>query len=118
MYMALLSSRTSPQLHFTSLHFKTKSLHINHVNSHYIITLYITSLIYTQFPLELLVTTFLTLFRNVYIYVYIIRHKIILNFHFLWVSDLTLYVVTYTIYQLPYFSIDNARVIYKKCLNS
>jgi hypothetical protein len=34
-------------VHFTSLHLKIKSLHINHVSS-----LHITSLIYTQSPLE------------------------------------------------------------------
>jgi hypothetical protein len=31
MYLALLSPTPSPLLHFTSLHFKIKSLHINHV---------------------------------------------------------------------------------------
>jgi len=58
MFMLLLSPRTSI-FHFTSVHFKTKSLNIYHVSS-----LHITSFIYTQSPLEFpfLVTTFLTLF--------------------------------------------------------
>jgi len=60
--------------HFTSLqslhslHFKIKSLHKNHVSSPHITTLHITSFIYTQSPLQfpLFVTTFLTLFLNVF----------------------------------------------------
>ena len=59
MYIALLSTRPSPtSLHFTSvaslhsLHFKIKSLHINHVSSRHITTLHITSLIDTQSPLQ------------------------------------------------------------------
>ena len=66
MYIAPLSTRTSPLL--TSLHFKIKSLHINHVSSSHITTLHITSLIYTQSPfwIPLLVTTFLILFLNVF----------------------------------------------------
>jgi hypothetical protein len=48
MYMVLLSQELHRNsLHFTSLHFKIKSLHINHFNS-----LHITSHIYTQPPLE------------------------------------------------------------------
>jgi hypothetical protein len=67
MYKALLATRTSPYL--TSLHFKIKSLHINNLSSPHITTLHITSLIYTQYPLKfpcLYVTTFLTLFLNVF----------------------------------------------------
>jgi len=66
MYIAPCSTRISPLR--TSLHFKIKQLHINHVSSFHITTLHITSLINTQTPtwIPLLVTTFLTLFLNVF----------------------------------------------------
>jgi len=55
--------------HFTALHFKTKSLYINQVSSLHIISLHVTSPIYTQSPFEfpMLVTTFLTRFIKVFI---------------------------------------------------
>ena len=51
------------ELQYNSLHFKIKLLHTNHVSS-----LHITALIYVQKPLEFhfLVTTFLTVFLNVF----------------------------------------------------
>jgi hypothetical protein len=39
------------EIHFTSLRFKTKSLHINQVSSLNITTLHIISIIHTQSPL-------------------------------------------------------------------
>jgi len=42
MYMTVLSTRTSPQL--TSLHFKMKSLHMNHVSSLHFTSLHLFTL--------------------------------------------------------------------------
>ena len=68
--MVGFSSKDFIVTHFTSVNFKTKSLHKNHVNSLHITSLHFTSLhftslIYTQSPL---VTTFLTFFLNVFIF--------------------------------------------------
>jgi hypothetical protein len=68
MYMALLSPRTSPLTHFTSLHLTYIQLHTNHVRPLDITTLHITPLISLSIPtwIPLPVTTFLTLFLNVF----------------------------------------------------